>query len=213
MYKGDSTEKVISNALFILKKIIIYALNNTNAHIDISNTILFNIDTDFDEKLKFGCHNKPQENIVFLNCKLENVDFSKTKFHFCKFIDCDLEGSKFSNANLWGTKFIKCDFKDVKFDNSECEGVEFTGSTNLVREQVDAMEFKNKKCNSIASECKVKDMECIKDTYFDNKKLDYLIIYDKEKNPASKFDIECFTAVNDYIYWKNNTKETNDQNY
>lgn len=186
-YKGNSAEMVISNALYILKKIVVNVLSTTNQHIDISNTILFAIDTDFDKNLKFKSKDKPTENLIFLHCKLENVDFSETKYHYCKFINCYLKNCNFTNSNLWGTKFVNCNFKDVKFKDSECEGVEFIDSINLTIEQMKSMKFQN-----IGKE-------------FDGKKLNSLIIYNSENNQKNQLqeNINCFTAEDEYKKWKN----------
>ncbi len=186
MYKGNSTETVVANALFILKKIIVSdVILNANVHINISNTIIFDIDTDFDKDVNLKSKEKPTENLIFLHCKLEKVDFSNTKYHFCRFINCNFEKSNFENSNLWGTKFINCDFKDVKFSETECEGVEFIGSINLSIEQIQSMKFKNIQ-NS-------------------GNKRSYLIIYDKEKNNKNNLreDLSCFKDENEYKNWKN----------
>lgn len=67
MYKGNSTEMVVANALFILKKIIVGdTVLNANIHINISNTIIFDVDTDFDKDVNLKSKEKPTEKLNFL---------------------------------------------------------------------------------------------------------------------------------------------------
>jgi len=143
-HKGNDTEKLISVSLYVLKKIVLKIAQNKNDHIDLSNTIIFNIDTDFDKNLKFESK-RPIENLIFLNCKLEGVDFNNVIYHQASFINCDLTNSKFNNANLWGTLFANCNLKGVKFDDAQCDIVEFKKFKNLTFEQIERMKFKNEK--------------------------------------------------------------------
>lgn len=146
-YKGNDTEKLISIALHILKRIILKILPKVKYHVDLSHTIIFDIDTDFDTDLKFISIERPTENLVFLCCKLHKVSFKNTIYHQASFIDCMLEKSNFSKANLWGALFERCDLKNVKFDKAECEAVQFTKCTFFTIKQIEKMKFKNKNEN------------------------------------------------------------------
>jgi hypothetical protein len=140
-YKGNDTEKLISVSLEILKKIVLNVLPKIDSHIDLSNTILFDLDTDFDKDLKFKTKDKPIENLIFLECNLKNIDYREKIYHRASFINCNLQNSDFSEANLWGTLFQKCDLQDVKFNNTECEAVEFKKCKDLTEEQIENMKF------------------------------------------------------------------------
>ena len=176
-YKGNDTEKLISVSLDIIKKIAISTLQNEKRHIDISNTIIFDIDTTFNKKLKFKSMKYPTENLIFLNCIFtDNNDFSKTIYHNCKFINCNLKNVDFSKSNLWGTLFSNCNLENVKFNNAECEGVEFRECKSLKLEQVQTMKFQNK----------------------EHSDKEYLIII-SDKN----FEINSFKNEDEYKNWKN----------
>ena len=181
-YNGNETEKIIATALYILKRISVTIIQNNNAHIELSNTILFDIDTDFDKDLKFISKEKPTKNLIFLNCKLNNVNFKATNYHICQFIHCDLENSNFTNANLWGSSFIECNLKDTKFNNSECEGVEFRKCFKLEKKQIESITFQNK------------TQETIK----------YLIIISEDE--GANLELEngsYFKTLEEYDNWKN----------
>ena len=168
-YNGNNTEKIIATALYILKRISIKIIQKNDLHIELSNTILFDIDTKFDKNLKFISKEKPTTNLIFLNCNLQSVNFKETKYHTCQFINCDLRESDFSDANLWGSSFINCNLKNVKFDKTECEGIEFKKCDNLLIEQIDKMLFKNKTDNKpylfISKDIIIEE---IKNKYFEN---------------------------------------------
>ena len=186
-YKGNDTEKVISTALFIIKKIILN-LPESNNHLDISNTIIFDIDTKFDKedinKGIFVSKKRPIENLIFFQCTFKKVKFNETKYSFCKFIDCVLEECSFEGANLWRTLFANCDLKDVVFNQAECEGVEFRNCENLTSTQLNRMKFENKERS--------------------NKK--YLIIVDKNTNIEIIKEEEYFNSEKEYNKWKNDDK-------
>ncbi len=180
-YKGNDTEKVIATALYILKKIILNVPKSKN-HLDISNTIFFDIDSDFEKKslnkMVFVSKGKPIENLIFFHCTFKKVVFNKTIYHYCKFIHCNLEGCNFKKANLWGTTFVNCNLDKVVFNKTECEGVEFKNFHNsLSIEQIQDMKFKNEK---------------------DNDK-DYLIICNQKINNK---EINCFKDKDEYKKWK-----------
>jgi len=143
-YKGNDTEKLISVSLYVLRKIVLNILPNIDEHIELSNSIIFDIDTDFDKNLKFKSKKRPTENLIFLNCKLHKVNFEKTIYHYATFINCDLTDSDFTDANLWGALFDKCNLKGVNFKDTECEGVEFKNCEKLTKNQIETMKFKNK---------------------------------------------------------------------
>lgn len=192
-YTGDETEKVVSVALYVIRKIVLGIETNK---FDFSNTIFFDIDKVFDNKLKknFIRKKKRIENAVFLNCILKKFDFRKTNFHYCKFINCSLDHVKFKDANLWGTSFENCNLKKVKFDKAKCEGVEFKDCKKLKIEQLDKMEFKNIK--------EVKE-------YFNKEDLKYLVIIDKIDNidkGKSKLSENNFLTMKEYNEWKNSDK-------
>ena len=145
-YKGNSKQKLISTALEILKEIFINIilernLNNEYSYINLSHTILFDIDKDFINKdIIFDTKNKSTENLFFLGCKLRNSKF-KVIYHHCYFYYCDLSKASFKESNLWGNYFFRCDFKNVNFKNCECEGVVFEDCKNLTSDQIKNMKF------------------------------------------------------------------------
>jgi len=176
-YKGNDTEKLISVSLDIIKKITISTLQKEKKHIDISNTIIFDIDTTFNKNLKFKSVTYPTENLIFFNCIFtDNNDFSKTIYHNCKFINCNLKDVDFSEANLWGTLFSNCNLENVQFNNTECEGVEFKKCNNFKIEQIEMMKFQNK----------------------ENSNKEYLIIISDEN-----LELDSFKNEDEYKSWKN----------
>jgi hypothetical protein len=159
-YKGNDAEKLTAVILKVLKKIVIDFVLYKDKQIDLSNTILFDIDTEFDKNLVFKTTKRPVENLIFLHCQLKIVNFKKVKYYSTKFINCDLNGSDFSNANLWGTDFINCNLKNVKFNKTECEGVTFYNS-ELTKEQIKLMKFKFKnKVSKIKKKNEIKKGLC-----------------------------------------------------
>jgi len=173
-YNGNDTEQLISVSLSILKKIFLNIPKNNEA-IDLSNIILFDLDTDY--KIK-----KPIENIIFLNCKLHEVDFSEVIYHQASFINCDLKDCNFAKATLWGALFQNCNLECVDFSETECEATEFKNCDNLTSNQLKLMKFR----------------------YFEeNKRNDdkkYLVIYDKDFNEISKK--EYFTSLDEFNNWR-----------
>ena len=179
-YNGNDTEKVIATALYLLKQIVVDIVQKQDEHIELSNTIIFDLDTDFTDKLKFQSIKRPTSNLIFLNCKLEKINFKKTKFVNCQFIHCKLTKSDFTNANLWGSSFINCDLEDVKFNQTECEGIEFKKCNNLVIKQIDKMQFSS-----------------VKEPY--KGKVQLFIL---NKKDALKLSLNCFYSTISYNKWK-----------
>lgn len=177
-YNGNDTEKLISVSLYILKKIVTNIVPELNRHVELSNTVIFDLDTDFDKNLMLKSNSRPIENLIFLNCKLHNIHFQKTIYHQSNFINCDLANSDFTQANLWGALFENCDLKDVKFNQTKCEAVEFKNCENLTKEQIEKMKFKNKT---------------------DEKK--YLIILPKNNNLGLEENF-YFTSRTDFNNWR-----------
>ncbi|MDQ6961071.1 MAG: pentapeptide repeat-containing protein [Mariprofundaceae bacterium] len=207
-HKGNETEKIVSVALYVIRKIIL-ELENFDSTFDFSNTIFFDIDDAFDDKSigkKFiRKNNKRVENAIFLDCKLNNVDFKETNFHFCKFINCNLQDVDFYDANLWGTSFENCNIENIKFNKAECEGVIFKDCKNLITKQLDAMKFSNLG--------KLKDS----DFNFSSSKikinLKYLIIIDddtlqkiNQSSPDAKLTVDNFLTLKEYTQWKDSDK-------
>lgn len=181
-YNGNDTEQLISVSLSILKKIFLNISENNEA-VDLSNTILFDLDSDYDkDEIKIPKIKKPIENIIFLNCKLHEVDFSEIIYHQASFINCDLKDCNFAKATLWGALFQNCNLKNVNFNNTECEATEFKNCTNLASNQLKLMNFKYLEENKRN----------------DDKK--YLIIYDKDFNEISKK--EYFTSLDEFNKWR-----------
>lgn len=143
-YKGEDDEVVISNSLFIIRKIITDCLPKTNLKVDLSNIIIFDLDLSTTQDFHITNNNHPIENLIFFHCKLEYADFKNVNFHFCKFINCNLDNSDFSAANLWGSLFLNCVLDKASFNGTECEGVEFRNSYYLKLSQFESMSFKNK---------------------------------------------------------------------
>ena len=130
-YNGNDTERLVSVSLTILKKIFLKI--QPHNQVDLSNTVLFDLDTDYEkDDIKILKNKKPLENLIFLNCKLHKVDFSKVIYHQASFINCDLKSCNFTEAILWGTLFNNCELKDVKFNKTECEATEFKNCKNLI---------------------------------------------------------------------------------
>lgn len=203
-YKGNEAEKVVSVALYVIRKI---TLEVKEAKFDFSNTILFDFDNAFDEKSigkKFiRKNNKRIENAIFLDCQLKKIDFKETNFHFCKFINCNLEDADFCDANLWGASFENCNIKNISFNKAECEGVVFKGCKNLTKEQLKRM----KEQENLES---VQEFEF----HFDNEKykkedLKYLIIIDDDTLEGvnnSELAQNNFLALEEYAQWKDSDK-------
>lgn len=178
-YKGNDSEKLISVSLYILKKIILNILIEEKEHIELSNTVIFDIDTDYDDNIKkFQKTSRPIENLIFLHCKLHKVDFKDIIYHQASFISCDLTDSDFTNANLWGSSFQDCNLKNVKFKDTECEATEFKKPINLKKEQVEEMKFQNKE---------------------DDK--EYLIIVESTVDLGLR-DNSYFTSLKDFSDWR-----------
>ncbi|CAA6809675.1 MAG: Unknown protein [uncultured Sulfurovum sp.] len=182
-YKGNNTQKIISVALDIIKKISITTLQNEKKYIDMSNSIIFDVDVTFNKGLKFKSPHYPTENLIFLNCVLtDENDFSNTTYHNSKFINCNLSNASFKNANLWGSSFINCNLNDTNFYETECEGVEFKKCKNLNLQQINEMKFKGKT----------------------ERKVDYLfIISEEDGNDLELAENSYFKTVQEYNSWKN----------
>ncbi len=190
-YNGNNTEKVIATALYILKQIVVDIVQKQDKHIELSNTIIFDLDTDFTDKLKFQSVERPTSNLIFLNCKLEKINFKKTKFVNCQFIHCSLKGSDFSKANLWGSSFINCDLENVKFNQAECEGVEFRNCIKLTDKQLISMFFEFYKYKNISQKF-------------------LIILSDEDISKLSiKNNIDTFKTLNEYLTWKENINDKN----
>ncbi len=224
---GNKKKKISSTALYIIRKIIL-DLESSNTNVDISNTIIFDVDTDFDKKkistlFKVVGKKRPVEYLAFYHCKLKKINIIKeAKYHFCKFIHCNLEEADFNGANLWGTSFIECDLKGVKFKDAQChgkkakcEGVEFKDCKNLTLKQLDQMEFDN------LEDAKKYKLKNIKNTKFCRKKLypktelKYLIVIDEKtidvinktvEDENKELKIENFITRDEYDKWKNSSK-------
>ncbi len=143
-YNGEDDEVVISNSLFIIRKIITDCLPKTNLKVDLSNVIIFDLDLTTAQDFHIANNNHPIENLIFFHCKLDRIDFKSVNFHFCKFINCNLNSSDFSGANLWGSLFLNCVLDKACFRGAECEGVEFRNSYYLNIFQLESMSFKNR---------------------------------------------------------------------
>jgi len=200
-FNGNEIEKLVSVALKVLKNIVIEIVLKQDKHIDISNAILFDINSDFDKNLKFKSIQKPTEYLSFLNCKLNNVFFKNTIYYYAHFIHCDLKNSDFSNANLWGSEFINCNLEGVKFKNTECEGVIFDNCQNFTIEQIETMKFEIKeklKDTSLSTEL-LKDLqeENLITISYDIKFDDFYPIFIEQ---SEKIDsIACFKNKDDYL--------------
>ena len=81
---GTNTEKEISIALIIIRDLTTNILPDIKEHIELSNIIIFNLNKEFYSKLKFQSNNKPTYNLIFLNCHLNGIDFSNSKFYYCR---------------------------------------------------------------------------------------------------------------------------------
>jgi hypothetical protein len=130
---GTATEKLISIALIMICDISVNILPKATEHIELSNIIIFNLDIDFVKKqntIKFKSFLRPTYSLVFLNCNLKNVNFSRSKFFYCKFINCDLDDANFNNCDLYKTHFINCDLKDATFKDVCIENIIFKDSIN-----------------------------------------------------------------------------------
>ena len=75
-HTGDFVERTFSTALYVIRKIIL-GLQSSNTNVDISNTIIFDVDTDFyEEAIKIDTlfsvvgKERPVENLTFFHCKL-----------------------------------------------------------------------------------------------------------------------------------------------
>ena len=204
-YKGDDREKIISNSLIILKKIIVNYLFLTDVQknkIDISNSILFDIDLhNYKENLYIKKIETPIENIIFLYAqfyhkkKKYHTEFKKIKIFFSQFIRCDLTKVDFSDSNIWGTSFKESDLKDVNFKNCECESVEFVECKNLFLKQIKDMKFEFKdivaKLKDKVAKLKNKD-ENIKNKYQLNR---YINILDDNFYPIIIKNINGFEDI------------------
>ena len=183
-YNGNDTEKLISVSLTILKKIFLKI--EPHNQVDLSNTVLFDLDTDYEEDdIKIPKNKRPVENIIFLNCKLHKVNFSEVVYHQASFINCDLKDCDFKNAVLWGALFDNCNLQGVKFNNTECEATEFKKCNNLTLEQIKQMKFK------------YKDNEEYKNK---RDKKEYLIIL--ENGLEGLTEDKYFTTVDEFIKWR-----------
>jgi len=128
---GTNTEKEISIALIIIRELSTNILPDVNEHIELSNIIIFNLNIDFvKNKIKFKSNSKPTYNLIFLNCNLKGIDFSNSKFYYCKFINCDLDKANFSHSCLNKSIFFNSDLKDANFEKVELENIEFEYCNN-----------------------------------------------------------------------------------
>lgn len=130
---GTETEKLVSIALIIIRDITVNTLPKVIEQIDLSNLIIFNFNVNHikdNNIIKFKSIIKPTYSLVFLDCNLKNVDFSKSKFYYCKFINCDLDNANFNGCDLKKTIFIKSDLKDANFETVELENIEFKNCSN-----------------------------------------------------------------------------------
>jgi len=119
---GTNTEKEISIALIIIRELSTNILPDVNKHIELSNIIIFNLNINFvKNKIKFKSNYKPTYNLIFLNCNLKNVDFSDSKFYYCKFINCDLDKANFNKTKLHYCEFIGSDVTDIKIHKASFE--------------------------------------------------------------------------------------------
>ena len=195
-YNGDDNEKIFSTALYIIRKIIL-GLQSSNTNVDISNTIIFDVDTDFDKKaigtLFSGVgKERPVENLIFFHCKLEKIIcVEDAVYHTCKFIFCELKEANFKNVNLWGTVFINCDLEGVKFEDTECEGIEFKKCKNLTLEQLKQMKFK-----------KIIDFNKWKNSKYPTLKYPIIIDNETRKKINKSIKEENFLTKKQYEEWK-----------
>lgn len=128
---GTNTEKEISISLIILRDLTTNILPNINEHIELSNIIIFNLNVDFvEDKIKFKFTIRPTYNLIFLNCNLKGLDFSNSKFYYCKFINCDLDNANFNNCYLNKSLFFRSDLKNTTFIDVDLENIEFKECSN-----------------------------------------------------------------------------------
>ncbi len=183
-YNGNDTERLVSVSLAILKKIFLKV--QPDNQVNLSNTILFELDTDYERNdIQISKNKKPIENIIFLNCKLHKVNFSKAIYHQASFINCDLKSCNFNKAILWGALFDNCNLENVNFNKTECEAIEFKRCENLTLEQVEQMKFK------------YKDSEEYKKR--ENKKEYLIVLEDKLKGLTED---KYFKTVKEFIRWR-----------
>jgi len=131
---GSQTEKLTSIALIILRDMTMNILPETIKHIELSNIIIFYLKIDSVEiksKIKFKSILRPTYSLVFLDCNLKGIDFSESKFYYCKFINCDLDDANFDNCDLYKTEFINCDLKNARFHNVCISNVSFQDCINI----------------------------------------------------------------------------------
>jgi len=194
-YKGNDTEKLISISLYILRKLILKILPKIDDHIELSNTIIFDLDTDFDRDLKFYNKKRPTENLIFLNCKLHNVDFKETIYHQASFINCDLKGSDFTKANLWGSLFENSNLEDVDFNQTKCEGIELKKCKNFTKKQLNYMRF-------------AKDDKYTYLIFIDDKTKDNVLSKAiKRCKNIEKYEFKSFESSDTYKEWKQSYKD------
>ena len=130
---GTDTEKLVSIALIMIRDITMNILPKLKEHIELSNIIIFNFNIYYAEKesdIKFQSKARPTYLLVFLDCNLKGVDFSESKFYYCKFINCDLDRANFNGCDLKETKFIVSDLSDTQFDNCKLDRTTFEKCTN-----------------------------------------------------------------------------------
>jgi hypothetical protein len=139
---GTNTEKEISISLIILRDLTTNISPNINEHIELSNIIIFNLNVDFvEDRIKFKSIIRPTYNLIFLNCNLKGVDFSNSKFYYCKFINCDLDNASFNNCDLNKSLFFRSDFKNIKFNNVDLRNIEFIECTNRFFKKLNKIKF------------------------------------------------------------------------
>lgn len=130
---GTETEKLVSVSLIMIRDITMNILQKARNHIELSNIIIFNYNIDYSENsstIKFKSILRPTYSLVFLDCNLKGVDFSESKFYYCKFINCDLDRANFNGCDLKETKFIVSDLSDTQFDNCKLDRTTFEKCTN-----------------------------------------------------------------------------------
>ena len=66
-------------------------------------------------------------NLLFYNCRFNNVDFSEADlsyciFENCDFVDCDLSYVKAEGADFTGSDFCESTLRDARFDTCNFKG-------------------------------------------------------------------------------------------
>lgn len=92
--------------------------------------------TDFTECKLLGFHfencNEFLLSFSFTNCQLNFSSFHKMKLHNTKFINCKLQEVDFTEADFTNSNFENCDFTDAIFNRSTLDKCDFSTSYNFI---------------------------------------------------------------------------------